>query len=427
VSFLHLNVADLWPAFDLGPDVVNDAGVLRLRSVASGFVARGAFVGGPFTVGGEAVAWFRLRALADPLAPDEHVDLLAFTSDGVGPSYNLAADAPFTDPGWRTAPRDVLDVLIGKTEFPDDHLSVPRLDADLVARRLWIGGVLRGDGTSTPRLRQMRVEHGRATALRFLPAVYSRVHDRREWLAREGLERLLALHESALGELETEITDLPRLADPAATPAGEAPSWLGWLASWLAFDLTDRWSEAQTRTLLAQAFELYGWRGTIEGLRRYLKIYAGVEARITEPPATLWSLGETSTLGFTTRLAPGAAQGAVLDSTATLDASHLTRGDDFGAALFEDVAHRFCVEVYCAELRTPGVLDDVRAVLDREKPAHTVYSLCVIEPRMRVGAQARVGIDAIVGAGPAMAGLGVPLGTATLAAQATTCDHPKEP
>lgn len=198
---------------------------------------------------------------------------------------------------------------------------------------------------------------------------------------------------------------------------------LPWLAAWLDFDLTDRWTEAQTRQLVASAFELYGTRGTIEGLRRYLKIYAGVEARITEPAQTakIWSLGHTSTLGFTTQLAAASAAGAVLDATATLDASHLTRGEAFGAPLFEDVAHRFCVDIYCADLRQPRALDQVRAVLDREKPAHTVYSLRVIEPRMRVAVQARLGLDTIVALGPRPATLGTVLGGARLADTQTDC------
>ena len=45
----------------------------------------------------------------------------------------------------------------------------------------------------------------------------------------------------------------------------------------------------------------------------------------------------------------------------------------------------------------PETISRVRAVLDREKPAHTDYHLCVIEPRMRVGFQASVGIDTVVG------------------------------
>ena len=79
-----------------------------------------------------------------------------------------------------------------------------------------------------------------------------------------------------LGELEETISDLPSLFDPFSAPNGDFPSWLSWLSSWLAFDLNQAWSEDETRRFLAEAFDLYGKRGTVEGLRRYLKIYAGV-------------------------------------------------------------------------------------------------------------------------------------------------------
>src|SRR5205823_3067701 len=115
-------------------------------------------------------------------------------------------------------------------------------------------------------------------------------------------------------------------------------------------------------------------------------------------------------------------QGAVLETTATLDESHLTRGDDGGVELFEEVAHRFCVQVYCAELTRPGLLEDARAVIEREKPAHTVCHLCVIEPRMRVGRQAQVGIDAIIAAGPGEAPVGMVLDRGALAAEAAACE-----
>ena len=353
-GYRHLSAANEWPLFNMGTDVVKDADTLRLKSVPDGFLRSGAFFAGPFESGVEP--WFRVRVIADDLQPGEHVEIFTFASDATSPAPlpTLSADQPFSATGWRRAPRDLHDLLIAQPS----------------ARRLWLGGVLRGDGTSTPRLRQIRIDHGRDTAMASLPAIYGR-----DVAARERLERLLALHEAPLRELETTIADLPRLFDPAAAAAGERPSWLAWLAGWLDFDLTERWTDGETREFLAGAFALYGERGTIEGLRRYLKMYCGVEARITEPAATatFWTLGQTSTLGFSTRLAPGSAQGAVLDATATLDASHMTRGERFGETLFEDVAHRFCVDLYCADLRKPGALDDVRAVLDREKPAQTVY------------------------------------------------------
>ncbi|MET0214548.1 MAG: hypothetical protein ABW292_16170, partial [Vicinamibacterales bacterium] len=104
-----------------------------------------------------------------------------------------------------------------------------------------------------------------------------------------------------------------------------------------------------------------------------------------------------------------------------------TAAENFGGALFEDVAHRFCVHVYCAELTRAGTLDTVRAVLEREKPAHTEYHLCVIEPSMRVGAQARIGIDAVVAQGPPAMQLGTTLGQSALAAEPMLCEATEEP
>jgi hypothetical protein len=140
----------------------------------------------------------------------------------------------------------------------------------------------------------------------------------------------------------------------------------------------------------------------VAGLQRFITWYAGVTAYIAEPArhASLWSLGEASVLGFTTMLAPAEAQGAVVGTTAVVNASHLISEEDYGAPLFEDVAHHFCVQVYAAEMADPAAVDRVRRVVEREKPAHTTYHVCVIEPRMRVGFQARLGIDTIVGALP---------------------------
>jgi hypothetical protein len=102
-------------------------------------------------------------------------------------------------------------------------------------------------------------------------------------------------------------------------------------------------------------------------------------------------------------LAPAHAQGAVVGTTATLDQSHLITNEDFGLPLFEDVAHQFSVQVYRGQMKCAETLPQVRVVIELEKPAHTSYHLCIIEPRMRIGFQARVGIDtAVSGPLPAM-------------------------
>jgi hypothetical protein len=74
--------------------------------------------------------------------------------------------------------------------------------------------------------------------------------------------------------------------------------------------------------------------------------------------------------------------------------------EDFGAPLFDDTAHRFTVRVDAASVKAPGKLEAIRAVLDAEKPAHTDYHLCVVEPTFLVGVRARIGIDAFVAPAP---------------------------
>jgi phage tail-like protein len=401
-GYRYLNLGNEWPLVARHRIAVTPEGSLELEQINGAFVEAGVFRAGPFEVVDGPTQWHRLRVDGVPLPEGTHLQLFTFAAtDGHAP-YDPTDAEPFGHPGWRAAPRDVRDILIPHPP----------------ARRLWVGGLLRSDGHRTPSIRQIRVDYGEADYLKRLPAVYSRNEPSRHFL-----NALLSLYASVLGGLEDRIDDLPRLFDPQAVPDSELPSWLAWLADCLAFRLNEAWDEAQTRDYLAQAIELYGRRGTVEGLRRYLKWYAGVEAQVVEPglQTHLWTLGESSALGLSTVLAPAHLQGAVLDSSATLNGSHLGRHADPGAALSEDRAHQFCVRVYCAELNRPGALEDAKAVIEREKPAHTSYELCVIEPRMRVGIQAQVGVDAIVGQGPPPAHVGMVMDTGVLSEQAEDC------
>lgn len=406
-GFFYLNSGNEWPSFQLDRVTNVPGGTLVLAGTPAARSPRGAFLSGPFAAPLET-EWFRVRLEADPLDTGTHLQLFLYTADSGSPAFASGSFDPFSDPDWNRAPRDVLDVL----------LPPPTKDATKPGRNLWVGGLLRGDGSSTPAVHQIRIEYGRDTYRKYLPEIYGE-----DDASRDFLERLLALEKSVLGALDDTITDLPRLFDPRVAPSAGFPSWLSWLAGWLAFELNEHWSEEDTRAFVARAFALYGRRGTLAGLREYVKMYAGVEALIEEPGAAtnLWRLDGTATLGMTTMLAPGHWQGAVLDSTATLDRSYLMRSDACGDALFEDLAHRFCVRVFCGELTRPGALDDVRAVLDREKPAHTVYHLRVIEPAMRVGSQARVGIESIVADKPPAARLGGRLDTGVLRAASQRC------
>jgi phage tail-like protein len=332
-------------------------------------------------------AWQRVRpTLQAP--PGAHLQWFLHTaSQPPDPPVHPGAAEPFPPP-WRALPVDVNDFFAGGGP----------------ARHLWLAARFFSDGTASPRLSQLRVELDGDGYPQHLPEIY-----RTERGCGDFLERFLALFEGLFHDMEDEIEGLAHLLDPQVAPRDS----LAWLASFLAVDLPEGLEEARQRALIAGAFERSARRGTLAGLSEALRVEAGVRAVIEEPIQGLavWSLagGADSSaplLGFGTVLASAEAQGAVVGTSAVLDRSHLVTNAEYGAPLFDDVAHRFTVRVYRGEVEGPRALESVRALIEREKPAHTAFELCVIQPGMRVGYSSRLGIDTVVGGPPLPRALG---------------------
>lgn len=356
----------------------------------------------PISLDHPKVQWQRLQAEIKPLPYNSHLEFLVYTSNDPANGPKPINGDPLADAKWRYLAQvpslDLNDIYIGGQP----------------ATYLWLAARFISDGIGTPVMSQIRVQFDSYSYLNYLPAIY-----RNDAACGDFLLRLLSLFESVNQDVETEIGSLPKLFDPLATPK----EFLPWLAEWLDLELDESWSEEKQRQILREIFRLYARRGTPAGLRRMLKLFAGINAVIDEPimQTAWWALPETeascceqcaastgttawvdkqdSILGITTMLAPAQPQGAVVGTTAILDQSHLTTVDEFGAPLFRDVAYQFSVLLYRGEVMCADVLPRVRAFLDQEKPAHTLYQLCIVEPRMRVGYQSRVGVDTVV-AGP---------------------------
>ncbi len=400
-------------------------------TVRGGHARYGYAWGGPFrndSYRAEQWHWITSELEAKPGA---HVQLFVLCTRPEEP-------APVGDPPWRGRVQDFDNALKAGLSHgpglsatgqavPSPWLGLPIDVTECLVpgapggELVWVGVAMTGDGLESAALKQVRLEFDHLTWLPHLPAVYQGDDASRRFLAR-----FLTMFESLFSEAERSIDRLPQYFDAAAAPK----SGLAWLGSWLGLEVHEDWSEPTKRRAIAEAIEMHGLRGTVEGLRRAVRLYTGADVRIQEPYLTTqwWSLAppagdaasslesEGSVLGLTTMLAPAAPQGAIVGSTATLDGSHLISGDQVGEPLFTDVAHQFSVLLYRGAGYSDAVRDAVRAVIDREQPAHTTYQLCVIEPRMRIGWQARVGIDTVVAGPPGVS----PLGDADAAAPEIT-------
>jgi phage tail-like protein len=357
----------------------------------------------PIQTGRPKVEWQRLQAEVRSLPANAHLDFLVYTSNSIGdaPKPVAGSDDPLSDQKWRQT------LLPPSTDLDDLYVG------GCPSTYLWIAAQFSGDGSGTPILSQVRVQFDRDSYLDYLPAIF-----RDEPQCGDFLLRFLSLFESLYQDVEDEIRRMPALFDPKATPK----EFLAWLADWLGLEVDESWSEAKQRQILGEIFRLYGQRGTTSYLQRILKLFGGVDAVIDEPimdaawwalPSTAasccdecagdagstptWQGAQNSLLGFTTMLAPAQPQGAVVGTSAVLDQSHLITVDEFGSPLFSDVAYQFSVLLYRGQVMCAEVLPKIRALVEQEKPAHTIYQLCIVDPHMRVGYQSRVGIDSVVG------------------------------
>jgi phage tail-like protein len=356
--------------------------------LASGFLWSDAI-----SVDAGPATWDRLRASVTN-APGSHVEFYYAISDkSYLPPLDQTAENPFSA-GWKTLPKDVEDFLLEGDRNP----------------YLFIGAGFFSDRTGTPLLTQMRVEFDSENYTRYLPAIYREPAPQNDFL-----RRFVGLFQGLFEDVEDEVDSLERYFDPFAAPA-EA---LTWLATWLAVDMDQGEPEARIRQSIARAFQRYQWRGTTEGLRRALLEDAGVHAVISEPifASSFWAMprpvdcnrsaaGGASQLGSTTHLPTMQPGGAVLGTTAELDHSYLITDAQFGEPLFAGSASQFVVEVYRGEVNSESRLRLVKEIIEREKPAHTMYRLSLIDSTMRAGFQSRAGVDTVISGVPGPTPLG---------------------
>lgn len=156
--------------------------------------------------------------------------------------------------------------------------------------------------------------------------------------------------QQALLGLEQVLDSFPELFDPTRELTQEGQEFLPWLAQWVATSLRDDWSLKTKREFISQIVPLYRMRGTRQGLQKVLE-YSGELVRVIDFND---GAGDTPEK----KLFPGEKPDHFFGIILTLN-------------------QRNAVELARRVRR-------VRAIANREKPAHTVYALRIEYPTMRI-------------------------------------------
>jgi phage tail-like protein len=331
--------------------------------------------------------------------------------------------------------------------------------------------------------------------LQYLPAIFQAILPVDGTYLRLG--EFLVPFEENIAALETVLASEDQFFTPAYAPAAD---FLPWLATWVALVLDEEWDEDKRRHLLSEAMELYRWRGTVRGMKRYLEIYIGLHPDDIEIRESRWpggmQLGVASRIGFKTgeqqntgddvvgrvplphdvfherpptgtpgpqvirrnalvdyvdsaHREPMVSDYYLVDTVAPIGSSAIAAGEPVqviypagavgklevgtdgvhvrywerpsqmpsgshvvGSTLLADEVRRphcFVVKLYGLtdqpSKRRDAMLGKVRAILDAERPAHTLYYL-EIEPTaqakrryMQIGVWSSVGLDTVISYG----------------------------
>jgi phage tail-like protein len=266
-------------------------------------------------------------------------------------------------------------------------------------RYLWLRLTLAGDGVASPTVQQVRVYFPRSSSLQYLPATYSEDPQSSEFLAR-----FLSIFDTMRDKISRQITDIASYFDPGATPIGQSPEkdFLAWLASWIGLTLERHWPEKKRRQLLRQAHQLYALRGTPEGLRRHIQLYTDREPFILEHfKLRRWPFLDSTRLGDQSTLWGNAIINRLqLDIHSQVGSFQLVDSGDPVLDPFYRDAHRFTVFVPVRGASTALQQQTLRRIIEMAKPAHTQYTLQLVQPRFRIGVQSMIGMDTVIGRSP---------------------------
>jgi phage tail-like protein len=293
-------------------------------------------------------------------------------------------------------------------------------------RYLWLRVTLAGNMQATLRLNELLIEYPRVSLRRYLPARFAP-----DLVSADFTDRFLGIFDRGFRSVEGQIDRQADLFDPRSAPAQSKapgrPDMLTWLASWIGVVFDRGWSVAKRRRYLMQAAKLYPCRGTLPGLRSALILWLGLDtlnpprraarcAPNCAPPPPAWRppplilehwkirrwlflgagrLGDAAVLWGETIMGRSQLGNIAQLGVTRLDTSLAADTDPFNAE-----AYAFTVFVPGGLARSASAKSSAQRLIDQQKPAWSQAKLRFVLPRMRIGIQACVGFDSVVGCWP---------------------------
>ena len=297
--------------------------------------------------------------------------------------------------------------------LPESRWSTGITDADTTScdwdclifsppgRYLWLRLSLAGEGVTTPCIESVKVYYPRNSTLQYLPSVY-----REDPVSADFLARYLSIFDTIRAHTSRQISTMARYYDPASTPANRrnqnGKDFLSWLAGWLGLSLQSNWPVEKRRKLVENAHHLFDRRGTVEGLKLQVELYAGVRPQVLEffklrrfltlNSATLGDCSALFGTGVLNRLEVGV--------NSTIGQFALIDYGDPSLDAFNAYANQFLVVVPRWPGAGPGDEQNLQQIIQMAQPAHTLGTFEWAEPRLRIGLQSFIGVDSIIGRYP---------------------------
>ena len=368
------------------------------------FVTSGSWTSNTLDSGIAECVWHRIECDAE-IEDHQRVRFSTYTADVELPASDVAL---LPDSSW--------------TDVPATKPSEDALILSPPGRYLWLRARFESDGRATPRLCSATLEYPRISLRRYLPAAYGS-----DPVSADFADRLLAIFDNGFRALEGRIDNEAMLFDPDSAPSNEKSDVLGWIGAWLGQALEKSQTDTQRRAAVKAAGRTFSCRGTVRGLREALIGWLGWTsprivprrpacgprcrpfARLPDTPLLIlehWKLRRWLWLGKGKLGSDAVLWGEKLLGRSELDETAragVTRLDTTGNPLtdpFAIAANRFSVFLPAARLAGRRRSAQVRRLIDDQSPADALASIIAVHARMRIGIQASIGFDSVVGCWP---------------------------